>query len=298
MFRDDVLSRIVQRRRFWRSITISLIVFFDVCFLLEFTAFAVLVKSGKFTIHAPAIETSSSSTTTSERRSQISPKSTEKKMPPMLTEAEPSTKPPQFFSEPNSTILQPDIDRFTHRGLFKDIPLPPARPRQSSLPQTPEKSDDLNKAAKKRSSEHNATLEQRNEDKQQPLNRLKPSDIDARRTTALDLERSYANAGVTISTKISGPDGTMLSLEYSQFNDTLVQNIMSVPSFAATLRDIGFKTIAFIGTQNKKWVFQLSATLQSKAKSGEARPMPNPLNDHSAQHNHTEEGKPLQLLQN
>jgi hypothetical protein len=63
------------------------------------------------------------------------------------------------------------------------------------------------------------------------------SELDARRTLALDLERSYISSGVTdISTRVSGLNGTILNIEYRNLNDALVQKIMGVNSFAALLQ--------------------------------------------------------------
>jgi hypothetical protein len=305
MFRNDVLDRFDQRRRFWRTLTIKLFVFFDICFLLELTAFAILVKSGTFKFPAPAIKLVTSAPPTSKHQSQNPAKSTDTKPPIAPAEAE-SLSEPLHTLPPLSLAPEPNTDRLTQQMLPTDIPMPPVRP--SHLASTPEhiQSDELNTPNMKSSTKRDAPIEQTDGNKPPP-NKPKLPDIDARRTAALDLERTYANADVPISTRISGPDGTILNLEYSQFNDALVQNIMSVRSFAATLSSVGFTMITFTGAQNKRWVFPLAASSQSNkssqhptSKSDGAGPLASKTVTEPRQQpgiNQVGIGKPLQLLQ-
>lgn len=97
------------------------------------------------------------------------------------------------------------------------------------------------------------------------------SEADARKLAAVDLERAYVNAGIAISTRVSGLNGTVLNIEYPRFDDALVQKIMHVPSFAATLEKVGFTKIIFKTDQNKMWEFQLQPPSQSDSASQEPR---------------------------
>jgi hypothetical protein len=92
---------------------------------------------------------------------------------------------------------------------------------------------------------------------------LKTSEFEARKIAATELEKSYSNAGITILTHVSGINGTVLNLQYPQFSDALVQKLMSLHSFAATLSKVGFTKIIFTANQNKTWAFPLQPTSQS-----------------------------------
>jgi hypothetical protein len=140
-----------------------------------------------------------------------------------------------------------------------DVPLPIARPVIKRLQKSAKSDELINGTQNGEVEKQNRSVDQTGDIKRQSKTTPKSikSQIDARKAAAAELEKDYADADVAISTRVSGLGGTVLNLNYSQFNDATVKKIMGVSSFTTALAQVGFKTIIFTGDQNKTWSFPL-----------------------------------------
>lgn len=139
--------------------------------------------------------------------------------------------------------------------------LPPPRTDQkiaSKPAETPPLPPKRNADEKAQGAAPSAAVSAAAEDRKQnasaaPAEAQKPPGMEARKTAAMQLERSYADAGLPITAAVSGEDGTVLDLQYANFNEALVAKMMTVPSFATTVRKLGFTKIVFAAGPDKTW---------------------------------------------
>ena len=307
MFGNDVLDRFDRRRRFWRRVVIAIAAILNICLLSGIAALMILMWGGRslnFETRARRIPASSASPSAPSQQIEVqsaeakpeigliepnqavpspSQNSALTRLPPMqsvlINPAVPSAKIPEQVATDHEPASEAEK---TNSTSVANVPMPRARPdrhvieRAGNYAKTAESDNKTKNAITNREGRVNqaeAPKPPSNTEQHGP----KASGIDARRTLALDLEQSYTSSGVSISTHVSGSNGTVLNIQYSRFDDALVQKILSVKSFAAMLGKVGFTKIIFAGSQDKTWTFPLQPPSQSdKASPGAAAIKPSP----------------------
>jgi hypothetical protein len=262
MLRDNALDRF-EHRHYGRRIIIATFILLGAVIVPGFVTFAVLTGSGNLfnsVTRGPEISAVTTRTTSPKPKSKVT------------GPTQPVIQPAPTF--PKTSFGQnPEQNEMNYKRFSKDNPPSPewladvpmvARPHRRDTGKMPEavKSSNSNQENKnEKSIEKPKALAKQAPDTE---HQSKPtaltsatSAIEARKVAAIRLEQSYANAGVDISTHVSGANGTVLELQYLEFDDATVQKIMNVNSFAATLGKIGFTKIIFAGDQNKTWTFPL-----------------------------------------
>lgn len=274
----------VKRHRFRRGTIISVAIVLGFCSLSGIFAFAILMGSGRlpnFLKHRAQVSISSQPGLAPRPQEGTRPAETGSEIGSIVPDQVASPAPviqsapiiPAMRVEqiPNQTEMSlfPKTSG-SNQASFSQVPLPIARPNRRVIEQMRKtaKSEMLNKTNKnineidKRDSPLNQAKDT-NRHVKTIVHESETSEIDARKIAALELERSYVNAGIAISTHVSGLNGTVLNIEYPQFNDALVQKILSVHSFAATLGKVGFTQIIFKAAQDKIWAFPLQPPSQA-----------------------------------
>jgi hypothetical protein len=285
MLLHDVLDQFDKRHRFLRWMRIALVI--GICLSSGFIALMFLARDGRYLnlgTHAVHVFMSSkrsiaprspqhvqSSKTTPETAPTGMHQSalfalTEKRLvaTPSFVQSNATIPIGPFWDAPTQVGKShepfPEIKR-SHHISFAKIPLPVVRPVQHIIGST-NKSDQTENPinisiSKFAAQDHSDQTKKAMHQSGEAVHEKKTSDVDERRIAALKLEQNYISAGIDISTKVTGINGSTLEIRYLQFNDALVRKIMNVPSFAKTLGEVGFDEIVFTGIQGKTWSFPL-----------------------------------------
>jgi hypothetical protein len=274
MIGNDVLDRFDERRHLRRRIFDSLAIVFNGILMLAFAALvslSLIAEPRNLERHPAQMSTASPPPPAEKLERSARPAKIQTSNEPVSTVPEDSTSTqaptigqvapiePAEPSGPTSNQTgegQPAGTEKPNQALADNVPMPVARPNPARSKKSDETANkNQNHAAKQ--DDHGKT-EQANDQSGKKAIEPATSELDARRTLALDMERSYISSGVTdISTHVSGLNGTILNIEYPNLNDALVQKIMGVNSFAALLQKAGFTKIIFKGSQNKAWTIPL-----------------------------------------
>jgi hypothetical protein len=264
----DVLYQFDAQRRFRRQVVNGVAVAFNIVLLAAFGA--LLVVSWNSETGNPDQQASAPANPTLEMTAPIqsSPSALQNDGPladlPMIrpTPADPTALIGQMLSGPmGQSDLVPLPDQ-TFAPRVKTVPVPASDLDRHVAIDNKKQNGSENASVKKHEEAANKAPQATQEPKPNATESL-AAEIERRRMAALDLERSYATSGVTISAHVSGANGTVLNMEY-QFNDALVQKIVGVPTFKETLGELGFRMIVFTGTQGKTWSFPLQTKPQEK----------------------------------
>jgi len=273
MIGNDVLEQFDKRRRLSRRIIDSFAGVLNVCLMLAFATFVflLLISEPRNLEKHPSQIAASPPPPADEIAASAPPPAEELEKSAPSAEIQSSDAPASTVAEDSTSTQAPTIDRTAHseptgpsgttsaseqtkeggsagtkkpnQTLVENVPMPVARPNPTGG------------TAKQ---EAESKTEQASAQSGTKADRPVTSEVDERRTLALDLERSYISSGITnISTRVSGLNGTVLNIEYPNLNDALVQKIMAVNSFAALLQKAGFTKIVFKGSQNKTWTIPL-----------------------------------------
>jgi hypothetical protein len=285
MFGNDVLDRFNERRRFQRRIIDSLTAVLNICLLSGIAAFVVLTIGGRtsnFESHTAKMSTSSPPASAPRPQKGARSAETKPEIAPTVRDEAASFVPqdniltpalplPQFDPTIAAVPLRPETTAPSQESVA-NVPIPVARRNRKTIGQA-QKSATSNAPTNKPKNDfakRDGPAQQTKEAKRQSnagAHEPKTPDVEDRRITALDLERSYMSAGISISTKLSGLNGTVLNIQYPQFNDEMVQKIMGVKSFTATLGKVGFTKIVFTGAQDQTWAFPLQPPAQANTAS-------------------------------
>ena len=81
--------------------------------------------------------------------------------------------------------------------------------------------------------------------------------IKQRERIAEEMERNYLSEGMDVHIRLSGPEKTIMKMEYVLFSRPLVYKIVNETDFLANLKKAGFQKVIFDDRYNYSWTYDL-----------------------------------------